>query len=112
MTDWNSMYSDQISNKPLAGTQRFPPKCIENTFQAIQSIFRSLEMNSKQHCKICLCSVILGELESFRNDKGLSIIFSKIFRCNFKFYERENFLIPLFIALSNSKILGFFLQEK
>ena len=29
--------------------------------------------------KICVCSVILGELESLRNHKGLSISFPKIF---------------------------------
>ena len=39
--------------------------------------FRSLEMHSKRCYKICICSVILGQLiiESFRNDKGFSIIF-------------------------------------
>ena len=46
---------------------------------ATQSTFRSLEiMYSKRRYKICICSVILGELESFRNNKGLSIIFPKI----------------------------------
>ena len=35
-------------------------------------------MQAKRRCKICICSVILGELESFRNYKGLSIIFPKI----------------------------------
>ena len=35
-------------------------------------------MYSKQRYKIRICSVILGELESFRNNKGLSIIFPKI----------------------------------
>ena len=39
--------------------------------------FRSLEKHSKGRCKICICSVILGELESFRSFKGLRIIFSK-----------------------------------
>ena len=34
-----------------------------------------LEMHSKWRYRICICSVILGELESFRNYKGLSIIF-------------------------------------
>ena len=52
------------------GTQRrFPPKYIENTFLVIQSTFKS---------KKCIFSVILGELGSFRNYKGFSIIFPKI----------------------------------
>ena len=61
------------------GTQRrFPPKYIENNFFAIQSTFKSLEMYSEWRYKKFICSVILGELESFRNSKGLSIIFPKI----------------------------------
>ena len=40
---------------------------------------RCLEMHSKWRYKICICSVILGELKSFRNYKGFSIIFLKIF---------------------------------
>ena len=56
------------------------PKYIENTFQAIQSTFRSFKMHSKRRYKISICSVILGELESSRNHKGLSIIFSENLR--------------------------------
>ena len=33
----------------------------------IQSAFRCLERYSERRYKICICSVILGELESFRN---------------------------------------------
>ena len=58
--------------------RRFPPKYIENNFFAIQSTFKSLEMYSEWRYKKFICSVILGELESFRNSKGLSIIFPKI----------------------------------
>ena len=47
------------------------------TLNAIQSTFRSLEMHSKRRFKIRTCSVILGELESFRY-KVFSIILSKI----------------------------------
>ena len=47
-------------------------------FLCYPEYFRSLEMNSKWRYKICICSVILGELESFRNNKGFSIIFWKI----------------------------------
>ena len=40
---------------------------------------RSLEMHSKRRYKICICSVILAELESFRNYEGFNIIiFPKI----------------------------------
>ena len=61
------------------GTQRrFPPKYIENNFFAIQNTFKSLEMYSEWRYKKFICSVILGELESFRNSKGFSIIFPKI----------------------------------
>ena len=52
----------------VKGTQRrFSVAYIENTFKAIQSTFRSLEMYSEGRYKICICSVILGQLESFRN---------------------------------------------
>ena len=64
------------------GTQRWFSlhKCIENTFQAIQSTFTSLEMHSKRGYKICIdCSVILlGNLSRFAEDQGYSIIFPKI----------------------------------
>ena len=64
----------------IRGSQRrFPPKCIENTFQAIQGPFRSLEMHSKRRYKISIFSVILAELQSFRNyTKRFSVTFSKI----------------------------------
>ena len=58
--------------------RRFPPKYIENRFKAIQSTFRSREMHFKRRFNICICSVVLGELGSFRNYMGLSIIFPKI----------------------------------
>ena len=91
------------------GTQRrFPPRCNENTFQAIQSTSRSLEIYTKRCNKICTCSVILGELESFRNYKGIRNIFSEHFRCHLTYYEIENFfLIPFSITFLNPKILGF-----
>ena len=83
------MLYDIFKKKYNRGTQRrFSPKSIENTFYAMQSTFRSLAMNSKWRHKICVCSVILGELESFRNDKFLE---TRDFRCNFKCYESENF---------------------
>ena len=62
-------------------------------------------MHSKRRYKICICSVILGELESFRNYKGLSIIFSKILDAILSFTEVRIFLIRLSIAFSNPKVL-------
>ena len=66
----------------IRGTQRrFPPKNIESSFQAIQCTFRPLALHSKRWYKTCICSVILGKFESFRNCRGFSIVFSKSFRC-------------------------------
>ena len=94
------------------GTQRrFPPKCIENTFQAIQSTFSSLEMHFKRCYKICICSVVLGQLESFRNYKGLRIIFPKILDAILSFTKVRIFLIPPSIACLGPKILGFLFQR-
>ena len=63
---YNLLYLIQSGH--IRGTQRrFPPTYIENTFQAIQSTFRTLEMHSTRCYKICICSVILGQLESVRN---------------------------------------------
>ena len=85
------------------GTQRrFPPKYIENTFSAIHSTFRSLEMHSKRSYKICICSVILGELESIRNYEGFSIfLVPENFRCNLMFYESKNFSDSRFLSPSH-----------
>ena len=74
----------------IRGTQRrFPLKCIENTFQAIQSTFSSLEMHSKRCYKICICSFVLGRLDS--ELQGPPYYFPENFRPNFKFYESKNF---------------------
>ena len=97
----------------IRGTQwRFPLKCIANTFQAIQSTFSSLEMHSKRCYKICICSFVLGRLESFRNYKGLRIIFAKILDAILSFTKVRIFLIPPSIARLDSKILGFLLLRK
>ena len=56
-----SACSDTISY--IRGTQGyFPHKYTEDTLQAIQSTFGSVEIHSKWRYKICICSVILGEL--------------------------------------------------
>ena len=39
---------------------------LRTPFKAIQSTFRSLEMHALWNYKICICSVILGELEIIR----------------------------------------------
>ena len=78
----------------FGGTERrFPPKCIENTFKAIRSTFRSLEMHSKRRYKICICSVVPGQLESFRNYKGFGIIFSKSLDAILSFTKKRIFRI-------------------
>ena len=82
--------------------RRFSPKSIENTFYAMQSTFRSLATNSKWRYKICICSAILGKLESFRNYKFLE---TRDFRCNFKFYESENFSDSSLHHIFNLKII-------
>ena len=69
-------------------------------------------MHSKRHYNNCICSVIQGELEPFRNHKGLNIIFPKNFRCNLTYYDSETFLIPLSIAFLNPKMLGFLFSTK
>ena len=55
-------------------------------------------MHSKRRYKICVCSVILGELESFRNYKGFSIIFPQILDAIQRITKVRIFLIPLSIT--------------
>ena len=71
-----------------------------------------LEVHPKRRHKICISSVILGQLESFRNYKGLSIIFPKILDAIWRVTKVRHFLIPLSIVFLNSKILGFFFSTK
>ena len=66
---------------------------------------RSLEMHSKRRYKICIFSVMLGEMESFRNYKGFSIIFPISL-------DVRSFLIPLSVAFLNPKILAFLFCTK
>ena len=64
-------------------------------------------MHSERRYKICICSVILGELVSFRNYKGLSIIFLKILDEIWRITKVVgHFLIPNAITFLNPKILG------
>ena len=49
-------------------------------------------MYSKRRYKTCICAVVLGgQLKSFRNYLGPQYYFPENFRCNFRFYESENF---------------------
>ena len=95
------------------GTQRrFPAKYVENTFQAIQSSFSSQEIRSKRRYKIGFCSVILGDFQSFQNQKSLRIIFQKILGAIYPFTNVTIFLIPLSITFLNPKVLGFHFLRK
>ena len=86
MHDWGAQYT---------GTQRrFPPKYIENTFKAIQSTFRSVEIHS------------------LPNYKGLSIIFPKILDEIWCITKVRHFLIPLAISFMNPKILDVLFLRK
>ena len=69
-------------------------------------------MHSEVRYKICICSVILGELESFRNYKGFSIIFPKILDAIQRFTKVKIFLIPLSITFLNPKILASIYSRK
>ena len=51
---------------------------LKTLFRLSEITFRSLEMHSKRRCKIHVCAVVLGQLESFQNYKGFGIILQKI----------------------------------
>ena len=69
-------------------------------------------MHSKCRYKISICSVVLGELESVRNYKGLSIIFPKIFVEISRITKVRHFLIPNTIIFLNPKGLGSLFSTK
>ena len=87
---------------------------------ALKSLFRvprvlldlQTEMHSKRRYKICICSVILGELEASRNYKGVSVLFPKLLYAIERFTKVRIFLISLSITLLNSKSLGFLFSTK
>ena len=84
--------------------------------QTLQTTFQNrVEMQCKRRYKICICSVVLGELGSFRNYKGFGITFPKVFFiCNSteRIAKVRIFLIPLSITFSNPKVLGFLFCKK
>ena len=55
----------------------FVQNALKTLFWLSKVLLDLLEKHSKRRCKICICSVILGELESIRNYKGLRIISRK-----------------------------------
>ena len=69
-------------------------------------------MHFKGRYQICICLVILGVLDSIRNNKGFSIIFPKIFDTIKRIRKMRTFLIPLSITFWNPKILGFLFCTK
>ena len=85
----------------------FLPNTLRTLFR-LSRVFLDLywEMHSKRRYRIIICSVILGELKSFRNYKGYRIIFRKKFRCNSTFYQSENFFSSLH-HISKSENLRF-----
>ena len=58
--------------------RRSRDSALKTLFWLSKVLLDLLEKHSKRRCKICICSVILGELECIRNYKGLRIIFPKI----------------------------------
>ena len=69
-------------------------------------------MDSKRRYKICICSVILEELESFLNYKGWSNIFLKILDENWMYYESETFSDTKRHHIFESANLRFLLSSK
>ena len=63
-----------VSGAPNNG---FHPNSFK-TFFRLSRVFLDLQKCILSGALICICSVILGELKSFRNYKGFSIIFPKI----------------------------------
>lgn len=74
------------------------PKTVSSSFFTLSITFRSQEINSKLHCKVCICTVILGQPES--SSTRASALCTKM---------TGNFPIPLSIKFSSPKILGFLL---
>ena len=62
--------------------------------------------------KIYVCSVILGQLEYFRNYKGFSIIFQKILTAIYSSTKVTIFLTTLCIVFSIPKFFWFLFSTK
>ena len=77
--------------KPGAPNDGFLLNTQKTLFRLSGVLLHIAEMYSKRRYKICICSVILGKLESFRNYKLLQYYFPENIRCNLPYYEGENF---------------------
>ena len=69
-------------------------------------------MHSKRRYKICICLVMLGELETFRNLHGLQSYLPENLRCNCTFYESENFSYSSLHQIFESENFILFFYEK
>ena len=98
-----------LSGAPNDG---FFPDVFKRLSRVRKSTLRSLEMHYNQRCKICICSVILGELKAFRNYKGLSVILSKSLDAIEHFTKLTIFLISHSIIFLNPEIKGFLFLQK
>ena len=97
------------------GTQRrFPSKYVENTFQAIQSSFRSQEIHSKRRYKLIgFCSVTQGTLRLFEITRASELFYTKILDAIYPFTNHEKiFLIPLSITFFESESFRFRFSTK
>ena len=65
-------------------------------------------MHSKRRYKICICSVILGVLESSK----LQGLYRKILDAIYLISKVRTFLIPPSFTILNPKILGFLFGRK
>ena len=81
--------------KGIRGIQpRFPPQIHwKHVLGYPEYFFRPLEMHSKRRNKICICSVIQGELESFRNSRASGFSFTGNFRCNLVHYDKKKKIV-------------------
>ena len=68
---------------------------LKSLLRLLRVLLDLLEMHAKRHSKVCICSVILGEVESFRNYKGFSYIFPKILDAISRILKVRIFLITL-----------------
>ena len=62
-----SAYKMVVNYTGVPNEAGFLLNVLKTLFRAIRGTFRCLKMHSKRRYKICICSVILGELDSFRN---------------------------------------------
>ena len=89
----------QFSGAPNDG---FPPNALKTLFRQCRVLF--ILSSAK---KIYVCLVILGQLESFRNYKGFSIIFRKILAAIYSSTKVRIFLTTLCVVFFNiSNMLG------